>query len=96
MTATQAGTGYRLDGVKKFVLDGHSADLIVVVARWKKLAGWEGLSFFTIGSDAAGREQAGAESDGPDAQTGLCDLSRGGGGAAGRSGQRGRHLSPGR
>jgi alkylation response protein AidB-like acyl-CoA dehydrogenase len=49
MTATQAGGGYRLDGIKSFVLDGHSADLIVVVARAP-----EGLSFFTVAGDAAG------------------------------------------
>ena len=33
MTAKQAGDGYRLNGVKSFVLDGHTADLAVVVAR---------------------------------------------------------------
>jgi alkylation response protein AidB-like acyl-CoA dehydrogenase len=50
MTATPTGGGrYRLDGVKSFVLDGHSADLIVVVARAP-----EGLSFFTVTGDAAG------------------------------------------
>ena len=31
-TATPADGGFRLDGVKSFVLDGHTADLIVVVA----------------------------------------------------------------
>ncbi len=31
--ATPVGGGFRLDGVKSFVLDGHSADLIVVLAR---------------------------------------------------------------
>ena len=30
---TRATGSYRLDGVKSFVLDGHTADLIVVVAR---------------------------------------------------------------
>jgi len=39
----------RLDGVKSFVLDGHTADLIVVVARGDK-----GLSFFTVPGDAPG------------------------------------------
>ena len=33
MTATPAGGKYKLDGVKSFVLDGHTADLIVVLAR---------------------------------------------------------------
>ncbi len=40
---------YRLDGVKSFVLDGHTADLIVVVARSEK-----GLSFFTVSGNAPG------------------------------------------
>ncbi len=49
MTATRAGDTFRLDGVKSFVLDGHTADLIVVVAR-----GGKGLSFFTVPGDAPG------------------------------------------
>ena len=48
MTATQRRK-YRLDGVKSFVLDGHTADLIVVMAR-----GDSGLSFFTVPGDAPG------------------------------------------
>ena len=49
MTATAAGEKFRLDGVKSFVLDGQTADLIVVVA-----AGDKGLSFFTVRGDAPG------------------------------------------
>jgi len=49
MAATSAAGRYRLDGTKSFVLDGHSADLIVVVARTP-----EGLSFFTVAGDAPG------------------------------------------
>ena len=33
LTATPAEGGFRLDGVKSFVLDGHTADRIIVVAR---------------------------------------------------------------
>ena len=33
MQASANGAGYKLDGVKSFVLDGHTADLIVVLAR---------------------------------------------------------------
>jgi alkylation response protein AidB-like acyl-CoA dehydrogenase len=54
MTATPAGGGFRLDGVKSFVLDGHTANLIVVLARRPGSAGGEGLSFFTVRADAAG------------------------------------------
>ena len=54
MMAKQAGDGYRLNGVKSFVLDGHTADLAVVVARREGSAGDDGLSFFTVACDAAG------------------------------------------
>ena len=49
MTATRTDGTFRLDGVKSFVLDGHTADLIVVVATGDK-----GLSFFTVPGDAPG------------------------------------------
>jgi len=54
MTATPVGSGFRLDGVKSFVLDGHTADLIVVLARRPGSAGLEGLSLFTVPGDASG------------------------------------------
>jgi alkylation response protein AidB-like acyl-CoA dehydrogenase len=53
-TATRIGEKYRLDGVKCFVLDGHSADLIVVLARRPGSEEADGLSFFTVRGDAAG------------------------------------------
>ncbi len=52
--ATPAGGGYRLDGVKSFVLDGHTADLIVVAARRPETIGDEGVSLFTVAGDAPG------------------------------------------
>jgi alkylation response protein AidB-like acyl-CoA dehydrogenase len=39
----------KLTGTKTYVLDGHTADLIVVAAR-----NGDGISFFTVGGDAAG------------------------------------------
>ncbi len=57
MTATPSGGSYRLDGVKSFVLDGHTADLIVVLARQPGRSGDEGLSFFTVRGDAKGLER---------------------------------------
>src|SRR4051812_25648363 len=33
MTATKSGEGYTLDGSKMFVLDGHTANLILAAAR---------------------------------------------------------------
>jgi alkylation response protein AidB-like acyl-CoA dehydrogenase len=53
-TAVPAGSGFRVDGVKSFVLDGHTADLIVVLARAPGSTGDEGLSFFTVPGDASG------------------------------------------
>jgi alkylation response protein AidB-like acyl-CoA dehydrogenase len=48
-TATASGDGYTIDGEKLFVLDGHTADLIIVAARTGK-----GVSLFTVAADAAG------------------------------------------
>ncbi len=54
-TATPAGGGkFKLDGVKSFVIDGHTADQIVVVARRPGSSGDDGLSFFVVSGDAAG------------------------------------------
>lgn len=57
MTATPAGGGYRLDGTKSFVIDGHTADLIVVLARTPGTAGEQGLSLFTVRGDAPGLQR---------------------------------------
>ena len=53
-TATPDGAGYRLDGVKSFVLDGAAADLILVLARRPGSSGEAGLSLFTVKAEAAG------------------------------------------
>jgi len=52
--ASPSGATWRLDGTKSFVLDGHTADLIVVVARRPGSRGEDGLSFFTVAGDASG------------------------------------------
>ncbi len=57
LTAKAQGDSYRLDGVKSFVLDGHTADVIVVLARKPGTSGDEGLSFFTVRGDAKGLER---------------------------------------
>ncbi len=54
LTATASDGGFRLDGVKSFVLDGQTAELIVVVARAPGTSGAEGLTFFTVSADAGG------------------------------------------
>jgi alkylation response protein AidB-like acyl-CoA dehydrogenase len=46
--------GNKLTGTKSFVVDGHTADLIVVLARATGTSGDAGLSLFTVRGDAAG------------------------------------------
>jgi alkylation response protein AidB-like acyl-CoA dehydrogenase len=52
--ARAADGGWRLDGVKSFVLDGHVADLVVVAARLPGTGGEEGIALFTVPGDAPG------------------------------------------
>ncbi len=54
LTATTADKGYTLDGFKSYVVDGHTADLIVVLARAPGSKGTAGLSLFTVKGDAKG------------------------------------------
>jgi alkylation response protein AidB-like acyl-CoA dehydrogenase len=49
LAAAPAGDGWKLDGHKMFVIDGHNADLVLVGARTPK-----GLSLFAVESGAAG------------------------------------------
>jgi len=49
MAATASGDGYTLSGTKMFVLDGHTANLILVAARTD-----EGVSLFAVDGDADG------------------------------------------
>jgi alkylation response protein AidB-like acyl-CoA dehydrogenase len=57
LTASPSGATWRLDGSKSFVLDGHTADLIVVLARRGGTQGDAGLSLFTVAGDAAGLQR---------------------------------------
>ena len=57
LAATRADGGFRLDGVKSYVLDGHTADLVVVVARTPGSSGEQGITFFTVPGDAPGLER---------------------------------------
>ena len=54
MTATANGGKYTLEGTKSFVLDGCTAEVIVVVARKAGSSGDDGVSFFTVAGDAEG------------------------------------------
>jgi alkylation response protein AidB-like acyl-CoA dehydrogenase len=48
------GGEFRLSGEKMFVLDGFTADLIVVVARTPGTSGADGISFYVVRGDADG------------------------------------------
>ena len=53
--AERNGDGYAITGAKKFVLDGHVADKLIVAARTSGSAGErDGISLFLVDSDAAG------------------------------------------
>ncbi len=54
MVAKGSGDSYTLDGTKMFVIDGHTADLIVVAARLEGTSGEDGISFFTVDAGASG------------------------------------------
>jgi len=49
--------GYRLSGEYRFVVDGHSADLLVLAARSAGTRGPEGISLFAVDAAAAGIER---------------------------------------
>ncbi len=54
-TARRSGGGFRLDGEKRFVLDGHVADLVIVVARTAGAPGERrGITLFLVPADAKG------------------------------------------
>ena len=49
MEASASGDGHTLSGVKSFVIDGHTANLIIVAAKTGA-----GVSLFAVNSDASG------------------------------------------
>ena len=54
LEARRDGDGYRLEGTKRYVIDGHSADWLVVSARAPGSRGDDGISLFVVPGDAAG------------------------------------------
>ena len=55
MKAEKSGDGFTLSGEKKFVIDGHIADRLIVVARTNGAAGdSQGLSMFLVDAKAEG------------------------------------------
>jgi len=57
LTATRAADGYRLDGIKSYVVDGHIADLLVVAGRVTTNAGDNAVALFTLGAESNGVER---------------------------------------
>lgn len=53
-TAERAAGTWKLTGSKSFVIDGHSADQLVVVARAPSSHGAEGISLFLVDGTATG------------------------------------------
>jgi alkylation response protein AidB-like acyl-CoA dehydrogenase len=55
MSAKRSGAGFRLDGEKRFVLDGHIANLLIVAARSSGAPGERhGITLFLVPGDAPG------------------------------------------
>jgi alkylation response protein AidB-like acyl-CoA dehydrogenase len=55
MQAIRAGNGFKLEGDKAFVVDGHTADLLIVAARTAGSAGErDGLTLFLVDPKAKG------------------------------------------
>lgn len=54
LTGERSGDGFVLNGCKQFVLDGCSADVLLVAARTAGTTGSDGLSLFEVVPDAAG------------------------------------------
>jgi alkylation response protein AidB-like acyl-CoA dehydrogenase len=55
LRAERSGNGFRLDGAKAFVVDGHTADLLIVAARTAGGAGdRDGLTLFLVEPKAKG------------------------------------------
>ena len=60
-TAAKSGDGYVLNGTKTFVIDGHTADLIIVAARTEGTSGADGISLFCVPAETAGIERRGLQ-----------------------------------
>ncbi|HEV7877160.1 acyl-CoA dehydrogenase family protein [Bradyrhizobium sp.] len=57
MQAVRSGNGFKLNGAKAFVVDGHTADLLIVAARTAGAAGErDGLTLFLVDPKANGIE----------------------------------------
>jgi alkylation response protein AidB-like acyl-CoA dehydrogenase len=53
-TCEKTASGYTLNGTLRYVLDGHTAGLLIVAARTKGSSGANGISLFAVPADTAG------------------------------------------
>lgn len=61
LSAARSGNGFKLNGTKQFVVQGSSADMLIVAARTGGAPGeTEGLTLFAVEKDAAGLSIEGA------------------------------------
>ena len=65
LVATPVADGYKLDGIKNYIVDGHVADLLVVAGRLPGTVGEAGVALFTLKADSAGVERRLLESMDP-------------------------------
>jgi alkylation response protein AidB-like acyl-CoA dehydrogenase len=57
MQAVRSGNGFKLNGAKAFIIDGHTADLLIVAARTAGAAGErDGLTLFLVDPKSKGIE----------------------------------------
>ncbi|MBW8903335.1 MAG: acyl-CoA dehydrogenase family protein, partial [Bradyrhizobium sp.] len=57
LQAVRSGNGFRLNGAKAFVVDGHTADLLIVAGRTAGAAGErDGLTLFLVDANSKGFE----------------------------------------
>ena len=56
-TVVTEGEGFVLDGTLNHVLDGHSAELLIIAARVPGSSGEAGISLFAVDADRAGIER---------------------------------------
>jgi alkylation response protein AidB-like acyl-CoA dehydrogenase len=57
MVALQQGDGFILNGTKTFVIDGHTADLLIVAARCRGSHGADGVCLFVLPANTPGIER---------------------------------------
>jgi alkylation response protein AidB-like acyl-CoA dehydrogenase len=53
-TYKKSGDNYVLNGTLRYVIDGHTADLLIIAARTENSKGAEGISLFAVPASTAG------------------------------------------